>query len=197
VNRVPAAQSAAPSARDRILTTAYELFTRRGIRDVGVDEVVEKAGVAKTTLYRHFPSKDDLVIAFLSEREQIWTVNVLQRQSHDRADDAEGRLLAIFDVFDDWFTHRGDFEACSFIKVLFEMGAEGPVGQACLAHLAAIRTIVTDRARHAGLHDVEDFTLAFNLLMKGSIVCAAEGDTAAARRARPIGAWLIEQHRPT
>jgi len=47
-----------PAARERILTTAYELFTRRGIRDVGVDEVVEKAAVAKTTLYRHFPSKD-------------------------------------------------------------------------------------------------------------------------------------------
>ncbi|CAN5732516.1 hypothetical protein BH09ACT8_BH09ACT8_58660 [soil metagenome] len=75
------------------------------------------------------------------------------------------------------------------------MGAEGPIGQACLTHLAAIRTIVTDRARQAGLRDVENFTFAFNLLMKGSIVCAAEGDTAAARRARPIGAWLIEQHR--
>lgn len=183
------------SARQRILATAYELFTRRGIRDVGVDEVVHKAAVAKTTLYRHFPSKDDLVIAFLAEREQAWTVEIVEKQSRLRADDPEGRLLAIFDVFDDWFAEHTDFESCSFVKVLLEMGAEGRIGEACIAHLAAIREIVAERARLAGLHDVEEFTLAFNVLMKGSIIAAAEGDRAAARRARPIAAWLIERHR--
>jgi AcrR family transcriptional regulator len=189
------ATSDPPSARDRVLATAYDLFTRRGIRDVGIDEVVEKAGVAKTTLYRHFPSKDALVIAFLGQREQAWTVEVVENQSRQRADDPEGRLLALFDVFDDWFARRTDFEACSFIKVLLEMGADGPIGQACIAHLANVRAIVADRARHAGLRDVEEFTMAFNVLLKGSIVCAAEGDAAAARRARPIAAWLIDQHR--
>ncbi|MCK0173600.1 MULTISPECIES: TetR/AcrR family transcriptional regulator [Mycobacteriaceae] len=184
-----------PSARDRILATAYDLFTRRGIRDVGVDEVVDRAGVAKTTLYRHFPSKDELVIAFLAQREQVWTVEMVDRQSHRRADDPEGRLLAIFDVFDDWFAEHNDFEACSFIKVLLEMGADGPVGRACIEHLANIRAIVAERARLAGLRDVDEFTLAFNVLMKGSIVAAAEGDAAAAKRAKPIGAWLIGQHR--
>jgi AcrR family transcriptional regulator len=185
-----------PSARERILATAYDLFTRRGIRDVGVDEVVEKAGVAKTTLYRHFPSKDDLVIAFLDRREQAWTIEVVDTESHRRAADPEGRLLAIFDVFDDWFAHHTEFEACSFLKVLLEMGADGPIGQACIAHLTNIRAIVAGRAEQAGLRDVEEFAMAFNVLMKGSIVCAAEGDTTAARRARPIAAWLIDQHRP-
>lgn len=112
------------SARQRILATAYELFTRRGIRDVGVDEVVQKAAVAKTTLYRHFPSKDDLVVAFLAEREQAWTVEIVEKQSQLRADDPAGRLLAIFDVFDDWFAEHTDFESCSFVKVLLEMGAD-------------------------------------------------------------------------
>ena len=58
----------APSARERIIDTCYELFTHRGICDVGVDEVVAKAGVAKATLYRHFPSKEDLVLAFMDRR---------------------------------------------------------------------------------------------------------------------------------
>ena len=187
--------NSAPEARERIITTAYELFTRRGIRDVGVDEVVNKANVAKTTLYRHFPSKDDLVLAFLAHREQLWTVEVVDQQSAERSDDPEAQLLAIFDVFDDWFHRRNDYEACSFIKVLLEMGAEGPIGQACIAHLDNIRAIVCRRAERAGLKNVADFSYSFNILMKGSIVCAAEGDLDAARRAKAIAAHLIDQHR--
>ena len=59
--------------RERILGTAYELFARRGMRDVGINELVDRAGITKATLYRHFPSKDDLVVAFLELREQRWT----------------------------------------------------------------------------------------------------------------------------
>ncbi|HEY7050946.1 MAG TPA: helix-turn-helix domain-containing protein [Mycobacterium sp.] len=185
-----------PDARERIIATAYELFTRRGIRDVGVDEVVEKANVAKTTLYRHFPSKDELVLAFLEERERQWTVDIVDRQSAARAENPEGQLLAIFDVFDDWFHRRTDYEACSFVKVLMEMGAEGPIGQACLAHLDRIRTIVRDRARRAGLRDPDEFAARWNILMKGSIVAAAEGDLGAGQRAKVLATRLIEDHRP-
>lgn len=184
-----------PDARERIIATAYELFTRRGIRDVGVDEVVEKASVAKTTLYRHFPSKDDLVLAFLDEREQQWTVDIVDRQSAERAEKPEDQLLAIFEVFDDWFHRRTDYEACSFVKVLMEMGADGPIGQACLAHLDKIRTIVRDRAARAGLRDPDEFAGLWNILMKGSIVAAAEGDADAARRAKLMAVRLIDDHR--
>lgn len=184
-----------PDARERIIATAYELFTRRGIRDVGVDEVVEKANVAKTTLYRHFPSKDELVLAFLEEREQQWTVDIVDRQSAERAHHPEDQLLAIFDVFDDWFHRRTDYEACSFVKVLMEMGAEGPIGQACLAHLDNIRMIVRDRATRARLRDPDEFAGLYNILMKGSIVAAAEGDVDAARRAKLLAVRLIDDHR--
>ncbi|MGE5697502.1 MAG: TetR/AcrR family transcriptional regulator [Candidatus Sericytochromatia bacterium] len=184
-----------PDARERIIETAYELFTRRGIRDVGVDEVVAKANVAKTTLYRHFPSKDELVLAFLAEREQQWTVDIVDRQSAQRADDPEDQLLAIFDVFDDWFRKRTDYEACSFVKVLMEMGGEGPIGQACIAHLDNIRSIVRDRARRAGLKKPAEFAASFNILMKGSIVAAAEGDLSAARRAKTMAVRLIDEYR--
>jgi AcrR family transcriptional regulator len=63
--------SRARPVRERILETSYELFSRRGIRAVGVDELIERAGVAKASLYRHFPSKDDLVVAFLERREHL------------------------------------------------------------------------------------------------------------------------------
>src|SRR5258705_2182499 len=117
-----------PAASERILDTAYELFSRRGIRDVGIDELIERAGVAKATLYRHFLSKDDLVVAFLERREQRWTLDFVEAESRLRAGTPEQQLLAIFDVFDEWF-RRDDFEACSFINTLLEMRAEHPAGK--------------------------------------------------------------------
>ena len=183
-----------PDARERLLSTAYELFSRRGVRAVGVDEVIAHAGVAKATLYRHFPSKDDLVLAFLDRREQRWTKEWIEEQARQRGSSSEGRLLAIFDLFDEWF-RRDDFEACSFINVLLEMGASHPVGNACVAHLENIRAIVRQLAEEAALRDPMAFACSWHILMKGSIVSAAEGDADAARRAREMGLLLIAQHR--
>ena len=86
------------SARARILDAAYELFSHRGIRAVGVNEVIERAGVATATLYRHFPSKDQLVLAFLDLREQRWTKDLIEAGAIRRGSNPEERLLAIFDV---------------------------------------------------------------------------------------------------
>ena len=185
---------AKPPARERILATAYELFARRAIRDVGIDEVIERAGVAKATLYHHFPSKDDLVIAFLERREERWTMAWVEAEARQRGTTPEDQLLAIFELFDEWF-HRDDFEACSFVNVLLEMGPAHPVGQASVRHLATIRSIVARLAKEAGLRDPESFSRSWHILMKGSIVSASEGDAEAARRARSMAQLLIEQHR--
>jgi AcrR family transcriptional regulator len=191
---VKAVTQAKPGARERILETAYQLFARRGIRDVGVDEVIDHAEVAKATLYRHFPSKDDLVIAFLELREQRWTLDWVEAEARRRGSTPEEQLLAIFGVFDDWF-HRDDFEACSFINVLLEMGPAHPAGKASVRHLANIRTVVRGLAEQAGLRDPESFARSWHILMKGSIVSAAEGDAEAAQRARSMARLLIRQHR--
>jgi AcrR family transcriptional regulator len=182
-------------ARERIVTTAYGLFTRRGIRDVGVDEVIRRAGVAKATLYKHFPSKTDLVLAVLDRREQCWTLEFVARGSHERAGTPEGRLLAVFDLFDEWFHDQSDFEACSFINVLLEMGADHPVGQACIGYLDNIRAMVRERAEAAGLADPDGFARSWHILMKGSIISAAEGDRHAAGRAKAMGRELIRRYR--
>lgn len=184
-----------PSAKERLITTAYDLFTRRGISDVGVDEIVAKAGVAKATLYKYFPSKEDLVLAFFAHREELWTDEVIDRQPAELTDDPAQQLLATFDVLDAWFRGRRDYEAWSFVKILLEVGDEGRVGEACVAQLDRIRAIFARRAKKAGLRNARSFSWAFNSLVKGSIVCAAEGDRNAARRAKPMAAWLIEQHR--
>jgi AcrR family transcriptional regulator len=182
-------------ARKRILDTAYELFSHRGIHDVGVDELVARAGVAKATLYKHFNSKDELVLAFLEQREQIWTYGWVERQARRRGTTAEEQLLAIFDLFDEWF-HRDDFEGCSFVNVLLEFGdLDHPVGRASADHLENIRSLVRNLAVEAGLRDPDAFALSWHILMKGSIVQAAEGDREAAKRAQALGSLLIEQHR--
>jgi AcrR family transcriptional regulator len=183
-----------PGARERILDTAYELFARRGVRAVGVDEVIERAGVAKATLYRHFPSKDELVLAFLERREQRWTLDWVEAEARRGGSTPEEQLLAIFDAFDGWF-RRDDFEACSFINVMLEMGPEHPASRASIKHLENIRSIVRRLAEEAGLRDPDSFARSWHILMKGSIVSAAEGDTEAAQRAKSMARLLLAEHR--
>jgi AcrR family transcriptional regulator len=183
-----------PEARERIVDSSYELFSRRGIQAVGVDELIEKAGVAKATLYRHFPSKDDLVLEFLERREQLWTHDLVEAGAKSRGSTPEEQLLAIFDVFDEWF-RREDFEACSFISVLLEMGPQHPAGRASIRHLENIRAIVRELAEEAGLRDPASFARSWHILMKGSIVSAAEGDVEAAHRAQSMARQLIDQYR--
>ena len=182
------------AVRDRILETTYELFAHRGVRDVGINEVVERAGVTKATLYRHFASKDELVVAFLELREQRWTLGWVEAEARRRAQAPEEQLLAIFDLFDEWF-HHNDFEACSFINVLLEMGPAHRAGRASVAHLENIRTVVRRLAENAGLRDPASFARSWHILMKGSIVSAVEGDSDAARRAKAMARRLIEDHR--
>ncbi len=188
------ATEAGGSARERILDASYELFSQRGIRGVGVNEVIDRAGVATATLYRHFSSKDELVLAFLELREQRWTKDFVEAGAMSRGAGPEERLLAIFDVLDEWF-HRDDFEAGSFIKVLLELGPNHPAGGASVRHLEQLRAIVRRLAEEAGLRDTEAFAHSWHILIQGSIVVAAEGDTQAARRGKSMARLLIEQHR--
>ena len=182
----------ASSARERILDTSYGLFSRHGIRAVGVDTVVAESGVAKMTLYRHFPSKSDLVLAFLERRDERWTVGWVEAETARRAAAPADRLLAIFDIFDDWF-HRDDFEGCSFINVLLEFSDRADVvHQAAVRHLATICGFLRGLAEEAGVRDADVFARQWHILMKGSIVAAAEGDVGAARHAKEVGRLLLD-----
>jgi AcrR family transcriptional regulator len=186
--------STRPGARDRILEAAYEQFARHGIQASGVDEIIRRSGVAKATFYHHFASKDELVLEFLNLREQRWTLEWIEQEARHRAATPEEQLLTIFDLFDEWF-HREDFEADSFVNVLLELGPAHPAGQASIEHLGNVRAIVMKLAEEAGLRATESFTRSWHILMKGSIICAAAGDTDAGMRAKAMAKMLIEQHR--
>jgi AcrR family transcriptional regulator len=178
-------------ARARILDAAYDLFSRNGIQAVGIDAVISTSGVARQTLYRHFASKQDLVLAFLERREQEWTRRWLEGEVTQRANDPKSRLLAIFDVFDGWFRAPG-FEGCSFINVMLEHPDEHhPLHVAAAEYLAGIRAFIQGLAAQAGVREPEPFARQWHILMKGAIVAAGEGDRDAARRAKAIGEPLL------
>jgi AcrR family transcriptional regulator len=183
----------AGDARERLLTAAYELFARQGVQAVGVDAIIERSGVARQTMYRHFGSKQDLVLAFLARREKLWTYGWLAAEVRRRTEDPRERLLTIFEVFDEWFRSPA-FEGCSFINVMLEHpDAHHPLHRAAAEYLAHIREFLTDLAIDAGIADPEPFAHQWHILMKGSIVAAGEGDRNAALRARRLGALLLEE----
>lgn len=188
-----------PDARSRhglarVRDAAYELFSRHGVLQVGVDAVVSRAGTAKMTLYRNFPSKDALVLDFLAERERRWTRAWLEAESARRAEDPVEQLMAIFDLFAEWFV-TPDVDGCSFISTMIELhDPQDLVHRAAVEHLATIREVVADRAARAGVEDTDGFARQWHIIMKGSIIAALEGDTAAAARGRDLALPLLARH---
>ena len=179
------------SGRDRILDAAYGLFSRAGVRAIGVDTITAEAAVAKMTLYRNFASKGELALAFLALREERWTKGWVQAEVRSRAGTPAGQLLAIFEIFSEWFG-RADFEGCAFITSLLEFDDRSdPVRQACVSHLASIRAFVCELAAEAAVEDPARFAAQWHILMKGSIVAAHEGDAEAALKARELGLLLL------
>ncbi|MDQ3722799.1 MAG: TetR/AcrR family transcriptional regulator [Actinomycetota bacterium] len=179
------------SGRDRILDAAYGLFSRSGVRAIGVDTITAEADVAKMTLYRNFASKNDLAIAFLALREERWTKGWVQAEARSRGNTPAQQLLAIFEIFSEWF-ERDDFEGCAFITSLLEFDdRDDPVRQACVMHLANICAFVCELAQAAGVADPPRFAAQWHILMKGSIVARHEGDRDAAHKAREMGELLL------
>jgi AcrR family transcriptional regulator len=188
-------ETVSKTVRERIVDASYPMFVRSGIREVTTEQVQLAAGVTAEEFDSEFSSRDDLGAAALEKRERDWTFGIVASGALARGTFAETRLLAIFDVFDEWF-QRDDYEACTFINVLLEMGPQHPLGRASIIYLDHIRTFVRSLALDAGLIDVEEFARSFHILMKGAILSAAEGDAKAAPRAREMARDLVARHLP-
>ena len=176
--------------RDRILDTATTLFYAQGIRAVGVDLIVAEAGVAKASFYRHFPAKDDLVVAFLRGRDETWRAwlkDAVVRLSPDPA----GRPLAIFDALSERFS-SGDFRGCAFINSIVELANRNHAAhEAADSHKRAVTAQVGQLLADAG-NPGTDLAASFVMLMDGAIVTALrEGKADSAGRARMIASTLL------
>lgn len=186
----------AGDTREQILRTAYALYWRHGINAVGVDRIVLEAGVAKTSLYRHFRSKEGLVVAVIERHTDTWTRGWLRAEIERRATTPEEQLLAIFDALDDWF-HEEPFEGCLFINTLTEAHHQtAPIRDAAVKALAEIRAVIADVAAAAGVREPKTFAHRLQILMAGSITAALHGDAKAAKHARSLAELLLEREIP-
>ncbi len=177
--------------REQILRSAYRLFSSQGVAQVGIDTILADSGCAKASLYNNFPSKEALALAFLERREQEWTYGWLEKEVRRRSADPKERLLAVFDVFGEWFKHK-NFEGCPFISVLLESEFNSPIHRAATVHLANIRALLRGFAIDAHIQESDRFVQVWHMLMKGSIVAASEGNRNAAAEALAAAKIVLE-----
>jgi AcrR family transcriptional regulator len=155
--------------RRRILDTACELFYRRGVRAVGVDLVVAEAGVAKTSLYRHFRTKDELITAFLArEDEDFWAT--WDRAAEGHADDAAGELAAHLD----WIGERigrPHYRGCPQLNVAAEFpDSDHPARRVAAAHKRELRRRLEGIAARLGARRPDELGGQLSLLVNGAFV---------------------------
>ncbi|WP_422087882.1 MULTISPECIES: TetR/AcrR family transcriptional regulator [Variovorax] len=171
-------------ARERILLTAHDLFYADGIRATGIDRVIAASGVTKVTFYRHFPSKDDLVRAFLDHRHGLWMawfVDALGRRGAQQRIEGGQALMVLADVMAEWFADPV-FRGCAFINSVVEIGASVP-GATGIARehkremVEVIAGLLPDGPQRMALAQ------AAALGVDGAIVKAQMGDAALAREA--------------
>jgi AcrR family transcriptional regulator len=174
-----------PSARERLLAASDELFYRDGVHSTGIDAVIEKAGVAKGSLYYIFGGKDELVAAYLRGRHQVWRQRVEAAQAD--TDDPDEKILAIFDALADYVS-RPEFRGCPFNNA----AAEAPAGQAQRLAINEYRDWLRQSFRQlavdTGAADSEALTDALIVLYDGALATTntAEPARAAAMTAKRI-----------
>lgn len=185
----------ASKKRDHLVAVAADLFHRHGYHAVGIDRVLEEAGVARMTLYNHFKSKDELIQAALELKDrQIreWLVAAVERRARKPAD----RLLAIFDAFDERI-RTGDFRGCPLMKATGEFpDPSGPVAAVARHHREMMQSYMRGLASDAGARDPAALARQLYLLLEGAIVSAQmTGDLEVAKDARIAAQRLVDGSR--
>jgi AcrR family transcriptional regulator len=159
----------ATDARDRILNTASTLFYQQGIRATGVDTIIAKSEVAKTTFYRYFPAKDDLVVAYLEERNhKFW--ELFEVAVSPFLDSPEQQLLAIFHWLDELLTNETS-QGCPFLIVASEFPEINyPGHQVAIAHKLKLRDRLVKLATASGINQANELSIGLMLLVDGAFV---------------------------
>ena len=177
--------------RDRLVETAERLFNEHGYHATGIDRILAEAGVAKMTMYNHFRSKDELILAVLRRRDETFR-NKLGRSVERQAATPRRRLLAIFDVLRDWFASK-DFHGCMFINASAEYGAsDSAIRMASCEHKRLLTRFIEGIARDAGAANPNALANALMLVIEGAIVSAQINcDSGAADQAKGVAETLI------
>lgn len=178
--------------REHLIKVATKLFNRLGYHAAGIDRVIEEAGIAKTTLYRHFGSKEELIVAVLRRIDERFR-DAMRLVVEKSAYEPRQRLLATFDYLESWFKDES-FYGCPFMSAAGEYSDRlSPVFQETVLHKRLVVAYFEELARAADLDEPRRLAEQINLLHEGAIAVAhITADPAAARKAKAIAAQLIE-----
>jgi len=181
------------SKREQLIETACRLFAKNGYHATGIDTILAEAGVAKKTLYTHFRTKDELILAALRKHDSEFRNNFM-KSVEELVDTPEERLLAIFDVAKDWFSDN-KFYGCMFINAVGEYSEQNSaIREVCKEFKRLMRGYIKTLAEQAKLKDPEIIASELALLLEGSIVTAqvSEDNEKVADTAKRIAKILIE-----
>ncbi|MEU2421820.1 TetR/AcrR family transcriptional regulator [Streptomyces sp. NPDC007851] len=185
-----ASRAKAPTARERLLAAADELFYAEGVQSVGIDRIIEHAGVAKASLYNTFGGKEQLIRAYLDSRHARLTERLLR--AVDAAEDPRDRLLAVFDAQVELYAQQS-YHGCAFVAASAEAKHGSAIEEASDTSRAWIRGLFTDLARDAGAPDPEALARRLQLLYDGGGVSARmDRDPSAGAVAREAAGVLID-----
>ncbi|WP_437629796.1 TetR/AcrR family transcriptional regulator [Sorangium sp. So ce854] len=182
--------------RRHILEVAERLFYAEGYRAVGVDRLIAEAGVAKATFYRHFRTKDDLLVAVLDARDarfREWLAGRVEALASDPRD----RPLVVFDALAELFANN-DFRGCAFLNTMVEVASRShPAHEAAQRHKQRLIDYLSGLLREAGAPDAAALAPQLLMLIDGATVTAVrEGGPGAAARARSLAELLLTPARP-
>ena len=189
-----------PSKREELVDAAMKVFYRNGFHNSGLDLIQRESGISRMTLYNHFKSKDELIVAALRRRDEIFR-NQLMKFVDSQSQDPINRILAIFDYHENWFD-QDDFQGCMFINASAEFcEPDCPARRVAAEHKLDILRYIEGLCAHAKLNDPEELAQQINLIIEGSIVNAqvvgrvsnnAHTPGQAAQRGRSMAQKLIE-----
>jgi len=184
----------ASAKRDQLIDTALHMFCEHGFHATGVDKIIEHAGVARMTLYKHFKSKDELILATLRRHDEELR-NWFMRRVESLADSPKDRLLCIFDVLDEWFNGE-DFTGCMFINASAEYPLQqDPIHRAAREHKILTFEFIQSLTKDMSITDPDGLAYALTLISEGAMVMAyVADDKQAALKAKKAAEHLIDSY---
>ena len=155
--------------KQQLIDVAIQMFCEGGFHATGIDKILKKSGISKKTMYAHFRSKDDLILAALDQYDKDFRENFIQ-QVENSGDTAEERLLGVFDVIHSWFS-QDDFYGCVFIKAVGEFSdVNDVICEASRRFKKTMRNYLYDLCVDARAEDSETLATELALLINGAIV---------------------------
>lgn len=180
-------------ARETILSAADELFYARGVQAVSMDEIRDRAGVPLKRIYAAFPSKNDLVEAYLIRRDEQWR-DAIEAYVTRHSDDPREQLLMVFDALHRWTRSQPQFRGCAFHNAIGELGGTSAAAAAIVrSNKHHLRAFLERTARRARLQRPSEVAFQLMVLAEGALVTAAiDDDPDVPRRTRAAAQLLID-----